>query len=193
VHDLRVTKWSPRVSVAILTGAAIFACGCGSSGGGTSSKPLPSAPARVKVTSSAFAGNGTIPRRYTCAGANVSPPLRWSGVPGGAAELALSVDDPDAPGGDFTHWLLYGIDPHATGIGEGASPTGAKAGKNSFGKLGYSGPCPPKGDKPHRYRFTLFALSRKLGLAPGASADEFRSRVGSAVSAEGTLVGRYSR
>src|SRR5437667_10161142 len=107
MHALRVTKWSARASVAIVTGLAAFLWGCGGGGGGTS-KPVSSAPATLRL-SSAFVAGGTIPNRFTCDGEDESPPLAWSGVPSAASELALSFDDPGAPGGDFTHWLLYRI------------------------------------------------------------------------------------
>ena len=191
MHSLRVAKCSAGASVAIVTGLAALLCGCGGGGGGTS-KPVPSAPATLRL-SSAFVAGATIPNRFTCDGQDQSPPLAWSGVPSTARELALSLDDPDAPGGDFTHWLLYRIGLRPATIAAGGVPAGAALGRNSFGHNGYNGPCPPKGDKPHRYRFVLYALSRPLGLEAGASPDEFRAAVAPAAIAEGTLTGTYSR
>jgi hypothetical protein len=169
---------------------AIALCACGSGG---SSSPAPSAPATLRLSSPAFAAGGTIPARFTCDGANESPPLAFGGVPAGARQLALSMDDPDAPGGDFTHWLLYRVPPRTRALAAGAVPPGAAQGRNSFGRSGYSGPCPPKGDRPHRYRLVLYALRRPLALAPGASPDAFRAAVSGAALAEGTLRGTYSR
>ena len=145
------------------------------------------------VTSPAFHAGGTIPKRYTCDGANVSPPLSFGRVPASARELALSVDDPDAPGGDFTHWLLYRVPAGTRSLAAGAVPPGAVQGRNSFGKDGYSGPCPPKGAGPHGYRFTLYALRRPLALAPGASPHVFASAVAGTAFAGGRLRGSYSR
>ena len=191
MHSLRVAKCSAGASVAIVTGLAAWLFGCGSGGGG-STKPVPSAPATLRL-SSAFVAGGTIPNRFTCDGEDTSPPLAWSGVPSTASELALSLDDPDAPGGDFTHWLLYRIGPRRPSIPAGGLPTGAAQGRNSFGHDRYNGPCPPKGAKPHRYRFVLYALSRPIALKVGASRDAFRSAVAPAAIAQGTLIGTYSR
>jgi len=182
--------------VAIVTAAATLLAGCGLGGGGskkTTTKPLPAAPAKIVLTSPAFAENERIPVRFTCDGASQTPPLSWKGVPSRAAELALSLDDPDAPGGDFTHWTLYAIDPSTTSMRAGAPPAGAVAGKNSAGRNGYTGPCPPGGAGPHRYRFTLYALSRRAQLVPGAPPDQFRTAVAQLAVARGTLVGSYSR
>ena len=122
------------------------------------------------LTSSAFAAGGTIPRRHSCDGEDRSPPLSWTAPPSGSRSLALILDDPDAPGGRFVHWLAWGIGPDAGGLAEGeAAP---REGRNDFGTVGYRGPCPPEGDKPHRYIFTVFAVKvDKLPLdakAPGA-------------------------
>ncbi|MGH3016513.1 MAG: YbhB/YbcL family Raf kinase inhibitor-like protein, partial [Gaiellaceae bacterium] len=108
-----------------------------------------------ELTSEAFASGQPIPQKYSCEGEDVSPPLAWSGVPEGTASLALVVDDPDAQGGTFTHWLAWGIDPAAGGLGEGE---GAPVeGQNDFGQAGWRGPCPPPGHGPHRYFFRLHA------------------------------------
>jgi Raf kinase inhibitor-like YbhB/YbcL family protein len=144
----------------------------------------------MTVSSTAFTDGGTIPRRYTCDGENVSPPLRFAGVPSGTRQLALLVEDPDAPGGTFVHWVAWGVDPAADGLGEGEAPSGS--GVNGFGKRGYGGPCPPRGPA-HRYVFTVFALSEAASLPAGASADDLRKAVASSVLAEGHLTGRYAR
>jgi Raf kinase inhibitor-like YbhB/YbcL family protein len=132
---------------------------------------------RIELSSTAFTAGGPIPRHYTCDGADVSLPLRWSGVPPDARELTLVMRDPDAPGGNFTHWSLTGIPPSVAGLPAGSVPAGAVQGRNSFGTIGYRGPCPPRGDKPHHYAITVTALA-------GAG----RQKLGS-----GTLVGTYAR
>jgi Raf kinase inhibitor-like YbhB/YbcL family protein len=144
----------------------------------------------IRVTSTGFADGGDIPQVYTCDGQDVSPPLSFTDVPAGTQELALLVEDPDAPGGTFVHWVAWGIDPSKAALAEGESPPGA--GTNGFGRRGYGGPCPPKG-APHRYVFTVFALSRRLDLAAGASAQDLRRAMAGGVVAEGRLVGRYAR
>ena len=148
--------------------------------------------ATFALTSPAFDSGGAVPPRHTCDGEDVSPALEWSAVPDGAHSLALIVDDPDAPGGTFTHWTAWGIDPAAGGIAEGEAP--AAEGRNGFGTTGYRGPCPPPGHGPHRYFFRLYALAAPLELEPGASAQEVERAVedrGAVAVAE--LVGTYER
>jgi Raf kinase inhibitor-like YbhB/YbcL family protein len=144
----------------------------------------------ISVSSSAFPDGGDIPRRYGCDGEDVSPPLDFAGVPDGARELALLVEDLDAPSGTFAHWVAWGIDPGKAALAEGESPAGT--GTNGFRRGGYAGPCPPQGAS-HRYVFTVLALSRPLDLAPGASADDLRRAVEGTVLEEGRLAGRYAR
>jgi Raf kinase inhibitor-like YbhB/YbcL family protein len=179
-----VRLWAPVIAVGVLLG---LPAGCASRGAGTTGE---GAAMTITVTSTAFAEGATIPARYTCDGADVSPPLAFAGVPSGARDLALLVEDPDAPGGTFVHWVAWGIDPARAALAEGEPPPGA--GTNGFGKRGYGGPCPPRG-RAHRYVFTVFALSRPAGLRPGASAEDLRSAVSGAVLAQGTLTGRYAR
>jgi Raf kinase inhibitor-like YbhB/YbcL family protein len=164
----------------------------------------------IALRSPAFADEGMIPKEFTCDGAGGSPPLECSGVPQNARELALIVDDPDAPMGTFSHWVVVGLPPGLKGLKEGvpaegilpaasmltageAEPkAGARQGKNDFGEVGYGGPCPPSGT--HRYVFRLYALDAPLGLAEESPA---RSTVLEAVKghilAEGRLIGRYAR
>ncbi|HEV8563761.1 MAG TPA: YbhB/YbcL family Raf kinase inhibitor-like protein [Actinomycetota bacterium] len=111
-----------------------------------------------EVESSAFSEGDTVPFQFTCDGDNVSPPLSWSGVPEDATELRISLRDPDAPGGTFTHWLVAGIDPSSSDVSQGMVPAGGTEKTNSFGEPAYGGPCPPPGDDPHRYIFTVEAL-----------------------------------
>jgi Raf kinase inhibitor-like YbhB/YbcL family protein len=150
----------------------------------------PEAAMTISISSTEFTDGATIPRRYTCDGENVSPPLRFAGVPSSAQELALLVQDPDAPGGTFVHWVAWGLDPANATLQQGATPPGT--GTNGFGRRGYGGPCPPRG-APHRYVFTVYALSKRLDLPPGASADQLRRAIADTVIAEGRFVGRYGR
>src|SRR5438034_2460645 len=122
--------------------------------------------AKMKVTSSAFQEGANIPSKFSCDGANTSPPLQISDVPSEAKSLDLIVDDPDAPSGLFTHWIVWNIEPATGQIAENSSPTGGSQGTNDFGKSGYGGPCPPLGT--HRYFFKLVALDEKLSLKAGA-------------------------
>jgi Raf kinase inhibitor-like YbhB/YbcL family protein len=168
---------------------ALAACG----GGDRAEGPPPAAPDRIELTSSAFEDGGTIPERFSCDGDDVPPPLAWTGVPGGARELALLVDDPDAPGGTFVHWVLFKIPADREGLEAAEVPDGARQGKNSRGDAGYAGPCPPEGDEPHHYEFSLYALSSAIDLPDGAVADEVRDAVGNAAIARGQLVGRFGR
>ena len=143
------------------------------------------------LTSPAFEQGQPIPQKHTCEGEDVSPPLAWSGVPEGTVSLAMVVDDPDAPGGTFTHWLGWGIDPAAGSLAEGeAAPV---EGQNDFGQVGWRGPCPPPGHGSHRYVFRLYALDGELDPAVGAGKAQLeRAFVGRAL-AVAELVGRYER
>src|SRR2546423_14856182 len=130
------------------------------------------------ITSSAFATGDTIPKAYTCDGANRSPSLSWTGAPARTAAWALIVEDPDAAAGTFIHWILYDIPGATTSVPEGIPPGGtvpqlgnARQGRTSFGAVGYGGPCPPPGS-PHHYNFRLFALDAKIGLDGGATSDQ---------------------
>ena len=143
----------------------------------------------MKITSSAFQPGGNIPKQFTCDGADTSPPLQIEGAPE-AKSLALIADDPDAPSGLFTHWIVWNIDPKTTSIGEGSAPGGVQ-GKNDFGKSGYGGPCPPSGT--HRYFFKIFALDRQLDLPVGSKRAQLDAALKGHVIAEGELMGRYSR
>ena len=119
--------------------------------------------------------------------------LEWSGVPQEAVELAVLCEDPDAPRGTFTHWVLAGLRPTVIGLAEGEHPAGAVEGRNDFGEEGYSGPLPPVGDGPHGYFFRVFAASTPLGLVAGASADDLRRALEGKELASGTLIGTYQR
>jgi Raf kinase inhibitor-like YbhB/YbcL family protein len=146
----------------------------------------------IQVKSSAFADGVAIPKTYTCDGREISPPLSWSGVPEKAKSLTLICDDPDAPMGTFTHWLIYNMSPQVKELPEGRAPgEGAREGKNDFKKTGYGGPCPPSGT--HHYRFTLYALDTNVDLPAGATRDQVQKALKGHVLAKGRLVGTYSR
>lgn len=146
--------------------------------------------AKMKITSSAFQEGANIPSKFTCDGANTSPPLQIADVPSDAKTLALITDDPDAPSGLFTHWTVWNIPVQTGSIGEGNVPKGVQ-GINDFGKSGYGGPCPPSGT--HRYYFKIFALDRDLDLPFGAKRDQLDAAMKGHVIAQGQLMGRYSR
>jgi Raf kinase inhibitor-like YbhB/YbcL family protein len=146
--------------------------------------------ATMKITSSAFHEGANIPSKFTCDGSDTSPPLQIAGVPSGAKSLVLIVDDPDAPGGLFTHWLVWNIPPQTGSIAEGSAPQGVQ-GANDFGKSGYRGPCPPPGT--HRYSFKIFALDRELELRSGAKRSQVDAAMKGHVIAQGELVGRYAK
>ncbi len=158
-----------------------------------SAAPIHASPeeAKISVTSPAFRAGEEIPRRFTCKGANVNPPLHFQNVPKETKSLVLIVDDPDAPGGLFTHWLAWNIDPALHAIGEKSAPAGAGEGTNDFGNLGYGGPCPPSGT--HRYFFRVLALDRKLELKRGARRAQLDQALAGHVLARGALMGRCSR
>jgi Raf kinase inhibitor-like YbhB/YbcL family protein len=146
------------------------------------------------LTSSAFRDGDSIPVRHTCDGSNVSPPLVWKGAPEAAAGFALVVDDPDAPSGTFTHWLLLDIPASRSSLPEGrAAAQLAPEGTNGFRTRGYGGPCPPRGHGPHRYRFHLHALREPLNLAAGCSRADVDRALEGRVLATTVLVGRYER
>jgi Raf kinase inhibitor-like YbhB/YbcL family protein len=144
----------------------------------------------MKITSSAFQEGGNIPSKFTCDGSDTSPPLQITGVPSEAKSLVLIADDPDAPSGLFTHWLVWNIPPQTNSISEGSAPKGVH-GTNDFGKPDYKGPCPPPGT--HRYSFKIYALDRELDLRGGAKRGQLDAAMKGHVVAQGVLVGRYAR
>lgn len=145
----------------------------------------------MKIKTTAFQQEGNIPSKFTCDGADANPPLRFEGAPAEAKSLALIVDDPDAPGGLFTHWLVWNIDPKTTSVEENSAPSNGVQGKNDFGKSGYGGPCPPSGT--HRYFFKIFALDRQLDLAADSKRAQLDAQMRGHIIAQGELMGRYSR
>lgn len=153
--------------------------------------------ATLLLESDAFEAEGTIPQRYTCDGDDVSLPLRWSEPPAETQSLALIFDDVDAPGRTWIHWVLFNIPADARSLPEGIAADAIVAGlgvhgSNSFGNLGYGGPCPPKG-APHRYTFRLYALDATLDLDAGVSRSELDQAMEGHVLGSGLLIGRYGR
>ena len=150
----------------------------------------------MKLESPAFAEGAPIPKKHSCEGADVSPPLTISGVPAAAHSLALLCEDPDAPGGMWVHWVLFNLPPKTASLPEGLAKTqfvaGAVQGLNDFGRLGYGGPCPPPG-KPHRYFFKLYALSAALALEPGAERAAVLAAMKGRALAESALMGSFAR
>jgi Raf kinase inhibitor-like YbhB/YbcL family protein len=151
----------------------------------------------IQLTSPAFAEGSAIPAKYTCDGQDVSPPLKWSGAPQSAKSLALICDDPDAPGGTWVHWVLYNILATIEELSEDVPTTdnvlgGARQGVNDFRRVGYGGPCPPRGN-PHRYFFKLYALDTELTLKPKATKKDVVEAMRDHVLAEGQLMGTYKR
>lgn len=151
---------------------------------------------KLEIKSTAFVEGGTIPKKYTCDGADISPPLSWTKPPEGTKSLVLICDDPDAPMGTWVHWVMYGLSPNTLGLPEGVPDKkdvldGAKQGTNDFRRIGYGGPCPPGGT--HRYFFKLYAIDSELDLSAGATKKEVLSRIEGHVLAEGQHMGRYSR
>jgi Raf kinase inhibitor-like YbhB/YbcL family protein len=145
----------------------------------------------LELTSPAFDDGEPIPSKHTADGEETPPPLEWNFVPEGTRSLALIVHDPDAPSGDFTHWLAWNIDPDSSGLGEGvpAPPQGT----NGFGQTGYGGPAPPEGHGTHRYFHRLYALDTELDLEPGAAREQLQDAIESHVLAEAKLMGTYER
>ena len=149
----------------------------------------------MHLSSAAFADGQAIPDKYTCHGQDISPPLQWSGAPAQTKSVALTCEDPDAPSGTFTHWVLFRVPAAATSLSENVSKTatlsdGSAQGKNSFGNIGYNGPCPPSG-KPHHYIFKIYALDMAVTLDSGTDKDELLNAMNGHILAQGQLTGTY--
>lgn len=199
-----VLRRPDRVVPAAVLVVALSACG----GGGTPTQsqsdgptgeqenpepPSPQPAETMTLRSDAFEDGEPLPDRFTCDGEGVSPPLRWGEMPEGTVELALVVTDPDAPQGEFVHWVVAGLDPATDGIDAGQLPDGAVVGTNDFDEQGYGPPCPPGEDTAHRYVFTVYAAGEPLGVQPGASVEQVRDALRGTALADGELVGTYSR
>jgi Raf kinase inhibitor-like YbhB/YbcL family protein len=151
---------------------------------------------KIEVRSSAFGKGDRIPADFTCDGADMSPPIEWFGVPPQTQSLAIIADDPDAPSGDWAHWVIYDIPPNVARLPAGIpagerSPMGGVQGKTDFGRAGYGGPCPPSGE--HRYFFKVYALDTMLNLRPGMTKKELLRAIQGRILASGQLMGTYER
>jgi Raf kinase inhibitor-like YbhB/YbcL family protein len=160
-------------------------------------KPQGARAMSFAIRTTAFSEGGAIPKKYTCDGGDVSPGLTWTNAPAGTQSLALIADDPDAPVGTWTHWILWNIPPEATALPEGVPKNdnlsdGTRQGKNDFKRIGYGGPCPPPG-KPHRYFFKLYALGTKLDVKAGANRNELERAMQGHVLSQAELMGTYGR
>jgi Raf kinase inhibitor-like YbhB/YbcL family protein len=173
--DQTTTSASTTSTAAPSTTEVVAGTG-GGTGGDEGGTAPPTTATTLRLTSPAFGNGQPIPPEYTCVGDDVSPPLAWAGVPGGTAELALVVRDPDADG--FIHWVIAGLPPDGTGLARGDPPSQAVQGLNDFGRQGWSGPCPPSGT--HNYDFRLYALAEPSGLAAGAGGAEAAAQLESA-------------
>ncbi len=176
-------------NVVPLLAISFLAVSCGGDDGGAE-EPATGVEESITVTSSAFEEDEAIPTQYSCDGDGVSPPLAWEGVPDDAGAVALVVDDPDAPGGTYVHWIVLDIGPATTSVDEGEVPSGGIQAANSAGDASYTGPCPPEGT--HHYRFTVYALDAPTGLDDGASTDDALAAVDEHATARGRLTGTYS-
>ena len=190
----------PKTRFALLAASLLLAsaiCLAGNPAGVPASRK----PGRRAMTfileTKAFPKGGEIPSKYTCSGRNVSPALSWSGAPQATRSFALIVEDPDAPSGTFTHWVVYDLPPGTHQLPENVSQTdglggGGRQGRNGFRRTGYGGPCPPPG-KAHRYFFRLYALDSTLNLPAGASRQEVESAIRGHLIAQAELMGKFAR
>lgn len=145
----------------------------------------------MRIMSPAFGNGQRIPPQYTCDGDDVNPELRFDGVPKETVSLALLVDDPDSPSGNWLHWSVWNIDPSVRTIAEDSVPNNAREGETDFSEVGYGGPCPSYGE--HEYRFTIYALSASLDVAEGAQRHVLEAAMKPFILASASLVGRYQR
>jgi Raf kinase inhibitor-like YbhB/YbcL family protein len=167
------------------------------------SAPVTAAPVQeaqkmaFALSSTSFSREGEIPKKFTCDGADLSPELSWSSPPQGTQSFALIADDPDAPSGTWTHWILFNVPATTRSLSEGVTrvdelPSGGRQGRNDFHKIGYNGPCPPPG-KAHRYFFKLFVLDKQLDAKPGASRQEVEQAMQGHVLVKAEWMGKYQR
>jgi Raf kinase inhibitor-like YbhB/YbcL family protein len=168
--------------------AGVLACSSRSAGGALVS---------LELKSTDFSSGGTIPKQFTCDGADLSPALEWSAPPAGTQSFALIADDPDAPVGTWVHWVAFNLPAGLRSLPQGVPKQeqladGALQGRNDFGRIGFGGPCPPPG-KAHRYFFKLYALDTKLSLKSGATRKDVERAMQNHVLAQGEYMGRYSR
>jgi Raf kinase inhibitor-like YbhB/YbcL family protein len=165
-------------------------------GDGQETTPPPG-EVEMEITSTAFRDGETIPNQHTCSGQDISPALSWSGVPAGTQSFVLIVDDHDAPGGTFTHWIIFNIPADTLELEEAIPPTaelssGARQGTNDFGSIGYRGPCPPSGSG-HHYYFVVYALDTTLDLAGGPGRTQVETAMQGHILDQAELVGLFQR
>ena len=151
----------------------------------------------MRILVSGFSHGSEIPIKFTCDGSDVSPEVSWEGLPEGTKSLAIIMDDPDAPSGLFTHWMTYNMPPGESSLGENfprekMTDSGISQGKNDFGKIGYGGPCPPRG-KPHRYFFRLYALNSEEPILSGLGRKQFDGALKGKIIGEAEYMGTYKR
>ncbi|MHC4159058.1 MAG: YbhB/YbcL family Raf kinase inhibitor-like protein [Planctomycetota bacterium] len=185
---------SKNIVIQVMVTVLLF-CSCEESGqadsGAVGDKKM-----EIKVTSSAFAEGSLIPPKYTCDGADISPPLQWDSAPEAARSIALISDDPDAPMGTWIHWVLFNLPPDTKELAENIPPdetlpNGAKQGTSDFGRIGYGGPCPPGGT--HRYFFKIYALDTVIDLPAGAGKAQLIKAMEGHILGQGQLIGKYKR
>lgn len=145
----------------------------------------------LELTSNAFVNGQSIPAKYACTGKNISPTLAWNEPPAGTQSFALIMDDPDAPAGTWVHWALFNIQANTRSLQENLDTGAISVGKNSWGDLGYGGPCPPSGT--HRYFFKLYALDSTLSLSPGATKEQLLKAMEGHILAQAELMGTFSK
>ena len=181
-----------RIIVAMLVMVAISVVGCGGTHADHSAgSPAGMSRSVIRVTSPDFADGAPLPDRYTCHGAGISPPLRFSDVPTGAAALAVIVTDSDAPGGPYTHWVVFDLPPQVHELASASLPPQARQATNSAGTIGYNPPCPPSGT--HHYQFALVALRDRIELPDGAPLQRAIQQIRAQALAHGTLVATVKR
>ncbi|HET9180070.1 MAG TPA: YbhB/YbcL family Raf kinase inhibitor-like protein [Terriglobia bacterium] len=193
----RIRKCAPGPTGAFLLALLmVTAASCGNSSLQSAQRPDPS-PSGFRIESAAFKQGAFIPPRFSCSGENVSPPLKWTDPPAGARSFALIVDDPDAPAGTWTHWVVFNLPAQSRALDENAPKqdklsNGALQGLNSFESVGYGGPCPPPG-KAHRYFFRLYALNTVLSVQPRADREDVLSALKGHTVGEAQLMGVFKR
>ena len=191
-----MVRTASRYAFASLLVAAALAVACS---GDPEPLGLPVGEETIEVVSDRFVSLGTVRPRYTCVGIDLSPDLRWSGVPEEAESIVIFLDDPDAPGGSFSHWLVYDLPASVSDIPEGRGgpsagfPFGGFQGQNGFGgRLGYAGPCPPRG-QTHAYVLRVYAIDGLLGLGARATSAEVLGAIRGRVLGHGSLSATYQR
>lgn len=187
---MKTRWWFPALAVGMAVALALFFAGPVTANPGTDA-PVPDA--KITLTSTAFAEGGLIPAQYTCHGTDISPPLAWTAGPAATKSYVILVHDPDAPGGSFSHWVIYNIPKTAGTLGAGVPtvkilPDNSRQGKNSFGTIGYAGPCPPA---QHHYYFKIYALDKKLSFTKAPTRAKVLAAMTGHILAKGSLMGRF--